>query len=164
MKLKSTIVIFIILLGIWLILNNSVEQEILLSGIGISLFLSLILCRHCAIFNDIRLSPKTFVYTIIYLFVFSFELLKANIDIARRVLTPSLPINPGIVKAQTVLKSKMARIILANSITLTPGTLTIDLIDDTLYIHCVHIEGTDTEKYAQDIVKKFEKYLEVLYG
>jgi multicomponent Na+:H+ antiporter subunit E len=92
------------------------------------------------------------------------ELFKSNFDIAWRVLSPSLPINPGIIKTKTVLKSKMARLILANSITLTPGTFTIDIIEDELFIHCVNIKEDDLEAYGHEIVRKFEKYLEVIYG
>ncbi len=155
---------FFTLMGVWMILNNSLRMEIWLSGGIVSLFLAVLLCRTCAVFQDIRLTPKAFLYTGIYLFVFIIELVKANFDIAMRVISPSLPINPGIIRAKTSLKSKMARLILTNSITLTPGTLTVDIIGDTLYIHCVHIDGDDQEAFAQSIIRKFEKYLEVIYG
>ncbi len=164
MKTKGIIVVFIILLAIWLILNQTLKLPILLLGIGLALFLAITMCRHCNIINEIKLTPKAFIYTIAYLFAFTGELIKANFDIAWRVLSPSLPINPGIVKAETKLNSKMARLILANSITLTPGTFTIDIVGNSLYIHCVHLDEEDPEKYAQSIVHKFEKYLEVLYG
>ncbi|MBN3035555.1 MAG: Na+/H+ antiporter subunit E [Bacteroidales bacterium] len=164
MKIKGIIVVFFVLLAIWLILNGTADMPVVLIGAGLSLFLSLVLCSKCSVFNEIRISFRALVYTFMYLGVFISELVKSNFDVARRVLSPALPINPGIVKAETRLKSRMGRMILANSITLTPGTFTIDVIGDTFYIHCVHIEGDDTEKYAQSIVRKFEKYLEVLYG
>ena len=83
---------------------------------------------------------------------------------ARRVITPSLPINPGIVEVKTKLKSKMGRMILANSITLTPGTLTIDIQDDILYIHWIDVQSEDIDEATKTIVRKFEKYLEKIYG
>ncbi len=155
---------FFVLLGIWLILNNSLQMEIWITGGIVSLFLSILLCGHCGVFQGINLTPKALLYTVVYLFVFLFELIKSNLHVAKLVLTPSLPINPGVIRAKTTLKSKMARLILANSITLTPGTFTIDFIGDTLYIHCVDLEGEDHEAYAQSIIRKFEKYLEVIYG
>jgi multicomponent Na+:H+ antiporter subunit E len=91
-------------------------------------------------------------------------LIKSNLDVARRVITPSLPINPGIVEVKTRLKSKMGRMILANSITLTPGTLTIDILEDTLYIHWIDVKTEDTREATEQIVRKFEKYLEKIYG
>jgi multicomponent Na+:H+ antiporter subunit E len=80
------------------------------------------------------------------------------------VITPSLPINPGIVEVKTKLKSNMGRMILANSITLTPGTLTIDIKDDTLYIHWIDVKTEDVNEATEQIVRKFEKYLEKIYG
>lgn len=164
MKLKGVLVIFVILLAFWLILNNSVSPAVLVSGGIIALAIAIGFCRECPVFNELKLTPRAFLYTLIYLVVFLGELIKANLDMASKVLSPSLPINPGIIRARTTLKSRMARLILANSITLTPGTFTIDIRGDELYIHCVNIKGEDAEAYGSRIIKKFEKYLEVIYG
>ncbi|MEN8224696.1 MAG: Na+/H+ antiporter subunit E [Bacteroidota bacterium] len=164
MKLKGFIVIFSLLFFSWLVLNHSLQLPIILIGVGLAGLLSFLMCTKCSVYNDIKFTPKAILYTFLYLGVFILELVKSNLDIAKRVLSPKLPINPGIVKAETVLQSQMGRLILANSITLTPGTFTIDVIGNSLYIHCVNIEGEDMEQYAQNIVRKFEKYLEVLYG
>jgi multicomponent Na+:H+ antiporter subunit E len=91
-------------------------------------------------------------------------LVKSNIDVARRVLTPSLPINPGIVEVKTILKSKIGRLILANSITLTPGTFTLEIQNDSLFIHWIDVKSADVNEDTRLIVRKFEKYLEVMYG
>lgn len=164
MKFKAVIIIFTILFAAWLILNHSISTEYLVSGALIALAISLLLCRECLVFNDLNLTPKAFLYTIYFLAVFLRELIKANFVMVKLVLSPSLPIKPGIIKANTSLKSSMARLILANSITLTPGTFTIDIIGDTLYIHCVHVDTADAEQYGQQVIRKFEKYLEVIYG
>lgn len=94
-----------------------------------------------------------------YLFIFLKELLKANIDVALRVINPALPINPGIVAVKTDLKSPLSKLILANSITLTPGTLTVDIKDDTLFIHWIDVRNKDIESVTKDISSKFEKIL-----
>ncbi len=164
MKIKSVLIIFVILLAFWLILNHSVSAEYLISGVVLAAAIAMAFCRECEVLQDIKLTPKAFLYTFAYLFVFIVELVKANFDLAMRVLSPSLPINPGIIRVKTSLKSKMARLILANSITLTPGTFTVDIIGDNLYIHCVNLEKEHTEEYGKNIVRKFEKYLEVIYG
>lgn len=91
-------------------------------------------------------------------------MVKSNIDVALRVIQPSLPINPGIIKVKTHLKTPIGKMLLANSITLTPGTITVDIQEDTLYIHWIDVESTDIEAATQKIVSKFEKYLEVIYG
>ena len=70
-----------------------------------------------------------------------------------------MPINPGIVKVKTNLKTDIGRTMLANSITLTPGTLTVEINDDVLYIHWINVQTEDVEKASELIVKKFEKFL-----
>jgi multicomponent Na+:H+ antiporter subunit E len=164
MKIKNILVSFAIAFVFWILLNNSFDPLLLGIGAGLSLILSLIFCSQCDIFSELKLTPQAFFFTIVYLFVFLFELIKSNLDVARRVITPSLPINPGIVEVKTKLKSRMGRMILANSITLTPGTLTIDIKEDTLYIHWIDVETQDINKATQKIVRKFEKYLEKIYG
>jgi multicomponent Na+:H+ antiporter subunit E len=147
----------------WLLLTWTLDPVLLSIGIVLSTTLAVIFCSNCDLFESINLTPKAFAYTFIYLFVFMIELIKANIDVTRRVLSPSLPINPGIVKVKTKLKSKMARLILADSITLTPGTFTLQVEDDTFYIHWINVEQEGVEEATEALIRKFEKYLEVLY-
>ena len=164
-KLKNLIIGFIVLFFVWFLWNNTLDITTLLIGVGLSFLIAVFYCRKCNLFIEIKLSPKAIIYTIIYLFVFLWELLKSNIEVAFIVLNPVLPINPGIIEAKTKLKSKMGRLILANSITLTPGTFTIDIIEDTYYIHCIDISNEqDVEQATKKIILKFEKYLEVMYG
>ncbi len=164
MKVKSFVVMSLLLFGVWLLLNASLDSQVLLVGGGVSVFIALFLCSNCSLFSEIKFSPKSFVYFFIYIFVFLWALVKSNLDVARRVVSPSLPINPGIVEVKTKLKSKIGRIVLANSITLTPGTLTIDIIDDSLFIHWIDVSSKDVEGATKAIVDDFEKYLEVIYG
>ncbi len=164
MKQKNLIISFLVFLLGWFLLTWTIDLKIVLIGIGLSALLSIMFCGQCTIFSEIKLTPKAFVYTFIYLFVFIVELIKANIDVTRRVLSPSLPINPGIVKVDTHLKSKMARLILANSITLTPGTFTLEVHDDAFYIHWIDVKHAEEAQATEDLVRKFEKILEEMYG
>jgi len=79
------------------------------------------------------------------------------------VFHPEIPIRPGIVKVKTSLKTDIAKTFLANSITLTPGTLTVDFIDDNLYIHWINIISDDPEVETELIVSKFEKFLKKIF-
>jgi len=164
MKWKNYLIMFIMLFVIWLLLNNSLQTEIVLIGLGISLVMPFLLCGKCEVFTNLSLSPKAIVYSFLFLLTFIWELFKANFDVARRVITPSLPINPGIVEVKTKLKSKIGRVILADSITLTPGTFTLEIQDDSLFIHWIDVQSTDVAESTRLIVEKFEKYLEVMYG
>ncbi len=71
------------------------------------------------------------------------EVVKANIDVARRILTPSLPISPRMIKVKAGQQSDLGRVIYANSITLTPGTVSVDVEDDTILVHALTKEAAD---------------------
>ena len=162
--MKNISIIFVILMIVWILLNNTFQLDILIPGAIISLLISVLVCQRCDIFTEMKFTPKAIAYTFIYLVVFFIDLVKSNIDVTRRVLTPSLPINPGIVEVKTKLKSKFGRMVLANSITLTPGTLTVEVSDDSFFIHWIDVEDDEIENASKNIVEKFEKYLEVIYG
>src|SRR6056297_3299022 len=164
MKIKNFIALFLILMVVWVLVNNSFSGQIIIIGLILSAIITLLFGANLRISDELKFTPASLGSTLIYLFVFLIELIKSNLDVARRVLTPSLPINPGIVKTKTILKSKMGRMILAKSITLTPGTLTVDIKGDTLYIHWIDVCCEDMDKTTDAIVKKFEKHLVKIYG
>jgi multicomponent Na+:H+ antiporter subunit E len=86
--------------------------------------------------------------------------IRANIDVAYRVLHPSMPIRPGIVRVSTTMRTASARTLLANCITLTPGTLTMDLSEDgTFYIHWINIPTVDREAAAKRLVERLEWFI-----
>jgi len=99
---------------------------------------------------------KHLFYIIYFIPVFIYYCLKANIDVAYRVLHPKMPISPGIVKIKTNLKRESSITMLANSITLTPGTLTVDVIDGYMYVHWINVGAKDVKKATELISKKFE--------
>ena len=68
------------------------------------------------------------------------EIVKANVDVARRIVDPALPIQPTMVMVQASQQTEIGRVILANSITLTPGTVSVDLEDESLSVHALTAE------------------------
>jgi len=100
-------------------------------------------------------------FGIIYFFRFLLEVTKANWQVALLVVNPVLPIKPGIIKIKTKLKKDSSITMLANSITLTPGTLTIDVNpkEKELYIHWINTTSKDIEEDTRIIGEKFEKIL-----
>jgi multicomponent Na+:H+ antiporter subunit E len=162
-KLKACLLSIVILLGLWLIIAGTTWHE-LVTGAIVSIVISLIFAPRLRILQEVRWSWQSFVSMFIYLFVFMGELFKSAIDVALRVLARELPINPGIVKVRTKLKSPMGRIVLANSITLTPGTMTVETSGEYFYIHWIDIKDADIEATTKAIVSKFEKHLEVIFG
>jgi multicomponent Na+:H+ antiporter subunit E len=97
--------------------------------------------------------------------VFAWALLKANIDVAVRLLSPKLPIRPGIVKIKTNLKSESGLTFLANSITLTPGTTTVDIDRENgfLYVHWLNVKTEDVDEASRLIAWKYEKILDRIF-
>jgi multicomponent Na+:H+ antiporter subunit E len=156
--------IFITLLAVWLMLNASLDWEVVLVGVLVSAFLSYFLEPLSSKYADIKFSPEVIVCYFKFLGVFMLELIKSNIQVARLVISPNINISPAIIKIKTSLKTPVGRLALCNSITLTPGTLVIEIKEDTLFVHCI-----DVKEYAPEVdvlmtAAKFEKYLKVVYG
>ena len=112
--------------------------------------------------NFIRLvKPSSWFWGFVYLFVFSYYVIKGGLDVAYRVLHPRVLIRPGIVRVKSVLKTETGLTALANSITLTPGTLTMEVTDDgVFYIHWLYVTTTEDEEAARQVLRRFEWYLQ----
>ncbi len=161
---KDFALLFATLLLFWVLLNASLATDVVLVGLVAAFVIALLFGDALSVFSEFRATPRAFATAPVYLLYFLKELVKSNLRLAAIVLSPSLPVNPGIVKVRTKLKSRMGRLLLANSITLTPGTLTVELRDEWLYIHWVMVESPDVEAATTSIVAGFERYLEVMYG
>jgi multicomponent Na+:H+ antiporter subunit E len=158
--MAKKIIIFLVSFVAWLLLTWSLNPEELIAGAAVGVLITLL-------FWDIFLKeekrtifkPKRFLWFVIYLPVFFYYVIKANFDVAYRVLHPEMPINPGIVRVKTSLKTETGKTFLANSITLTPGTLTVDIVGDNLYVHWINISTPDPKEETKMIVARFEKFL-----
>lgn len=82
--------------------------------------------------------------TFLYLPWLTWEVIKANIDVARRILSPSLPISPRIIKTRAGQRTDVGQVFYANSITLTPGTVSVDIAGDTITVHALTAEAADS--------------------
>lgn len=153
------ITVFILSLIFWLLLTFKITLPNLIVGSVASLISSIIFTRFFIKNVYKLLQPHRYFWFLIYLIIFIWECLKANLDVAYRVLHPAMPIRPGIVKVKTTLKSELAKTLLANSITMTPGTISVDIIDDYLYIHWIYVRSEDPEIYTNMITGAFEKYI-----
>ncbi|MCM8814420.1 MAG: Na+/H+ antiporter subunit E [Candidatus Omnitrophica bacterium] len=162
-------VLFFLLFLLWILLvwpfyHRAIDYQSIFVGAIVSFFVSLIFGELFTESPHKFLSVKRYFWAILYLPVFLWSCFLANLDVAYRVLHPSLPIRPGIVKIRTRLKSKSAITALANSITLTPGTLTVDVCEDGyLYVHWICVREIDVEKATMIIVRRFENLLERIF-
>jgi multicomponent Na+:H+ antiporter subunit E len=161
--MKTALISVVLGLLFWFGLNGRLETGVLISGIIVVAIAAAFPIKD-AVFGDVKFSPRAFIAFIVWLIVFIGELIKSNIDVMLRVISPKVRINPAIVEVKTKLKTPLGRLALANSITLTPGTLTTDIKGDSLFIHWIDASSTDVEGATKAIVAKFEKQLEVVFG
>jgi len=161
---KNFLYLFFFLIIIWLALTSTFQWQELTVGIFISFILALFLNKNYLELGLPILSIKRIVVSIVYFIVLFFEIIKANFDVAYRVIHPKMPIKPGIVIIKTELKQDIAKMILANSITLTPGTFTLDIKNDKLLIHWIYVRSENEGKATKIIGERFEKYLKVIFA
>ena len=148
---------------LWVLLFWSLDWAVL----GTGLFFALIVATALgSIYPDSlhRLfDPRRWLFFLLYLPYFFYYCIKANLDVALRVIHPDVPIKPGIVKVQTTLSTDMAKTFLANSITLTPGTLTVDIDGQDFYVHWINIDTDDAAKRTAEICGRFEPLLRRIF-
>ncbi|KAB1196712.1 MULTISPECIES: Na+/H+ antiporter subunit E [Haloferax] len=127
-------------------------------GMGIAFFFRRFYSDETSVSRSARVAP----FALLYLLTFLWELLTANVDVARRTLAPSMPIDPAVVEVPLRVRTPMAITTIANSITLTPGTLTMDYDDETnsLYVHS--IDGSDPAAILEPI-RRWEDYALVIF-
>ncbi|UCC95397.1 MAG: Na+/H+ antiporter subunit E [Candidatus Omnitrophota bacterium] len=163
--MRSKIILFVLGFLVWCLLSWPTDGQHVLVGIVVSglvaYFTGDLFTRRPHLFKHVT----RYLWFFYYLLVFGWECFKANIDVAIRVIHPYKPLNPGIIKATTSLKNDIALTFLANSITLTPGTLTVDVdkAGGFLYVHWIDVKTKDTEKATKIIVERFEKILRKIF-
>ncbi len=154
-------IIFITTFILWLLLTWSLNWQHIVIGLAAALIIAVVFGKSVIKNPHKYVEVGRYFWGLCYIPVFIWECIKSNFDVAYRVLHPKMPINPGIVKVKTNLTSEMGRTFLANSITMTPGTLTVDIDEEGgyLYIHWINIKATEVEEASKKIVAKFEKFL-----
>lgn len=163
--------LFLVSMVIWYLLtwpynfqNQTMHWQIFFAGIVFSILASILFVEVFTKYPHKLFAPVRYFWALCYLPVLFFYMLIANFDVVYRVIHPKMPIRPGIVKVKTRLKSESGRTALANSITLTPGTLSVDITDDGyLYIHWINVKNTDVEGASRQIVARFEPLLEKIF-
>ena len=162
-SVKSFCYLLLLLLGVWMCLVSTLQWQETLVGVLLSVVLALFLSKSFGRLGLPPISPRRVMAFVLYLFVLAKEIVKANLDVAYRILHPKMPIRPGIVTIKTNLKQDIAKLMLANSITLTPGTFTVDIVGDTLLIHWINVTAEEVEETTRIIGRKFEKYLKPIF-
>ncbi len=158
------LIYFVVSFIVWLLLTWTLEAQVVIAGLAASIVVALLFHEILPKEHHIFVSPMRIFWLLVYIPVFFYYVIIANLDVVYRALHPKMPINPGIVKIKTDLKTESGITALANSITLTPCTLTVDLTDDGfLYIHWINVKSTETEEATKHIAQRFEWFLKKIF-
>lgn len=148
----------------WPFTNGQIDRQIIIAGVIAALVVAVLFHDLLPKEHHVFISPVRIFWFLVYIPVFFYYVLLANLDVVYRALHPKMPIKPGIVKIKTKLKTESGITALANSITLTPGTLTVDLTDDGfLYVHWINVKSDDVAQATEHIAGKFEWFLEKIF-
>ncbi|MGD8627748.1 MAG: Na+/H+ antiporter subunit E [bacterium] len=165
---KITLMIFSFV--IWFLLvwpfdpvSGNLELQSVIAGAVVAIFVGLLLGDKIAKNLPFSRIFSRIFWLLVYIPMFIWYVVVANLDVVYRVVHPDMPIRPGIVKVKTTLTNPAGRTMLANSITLTPGTLTVEIADEYLYIHWINVQSEDIEGATQKIVSKFEGMLRRIF-
>lgn len=148
----------------WPFADGRIDLQIVVAGLIVSFLVAVLFHDLLPREHHVFVSPVRVFWFLVYMPVFFYYVIRANLDVVYRAVHPAMPIRPGIVKIRTGLKTDSAITALANSITLTPGTLTVDLTDDgDLYVHWINVRTDDVEKATQLISQRFEWFLHRIF-
>lgn len=149
---------YFLLLLLWIIFNGRITLEVFLFGVVICAWLYWFISKHMGYDRkrEIALVKKIPLY-LKYAVVLVWEIIKANIDVIRIILSPKMEIEPAVVTFKTNLKSEVSHVTLANSITLTPGTYTAGLDDGDFVVVALDKskfgEGLDESVFVKQLRK-----------
>ncbi len=163
------VIYFVLAFIVWILIawpfaDGRIDLQIVVAGLIVSFLVAVLFHDLLPREHHVFISPVRVFWFLLYVPVFCYYVIWANLDVVYRAVHPAMPIRPGIVKIRTGLKTDSAITALANSITLTPGTLTVDLTDDgDLYVHWINVRTDDVEKATQLISQRFEWFLQKIF-
>ncbi len=160
---------FISIFIVWIILTGKISDDIVLMGGLVSLIITFLFSDMLFRLSNRKINILEHLRRVglILLFVpvFFYEALVAALKVSKHVFEKKPSFSPGIVKVNTHLTNVSAITILANLITLTPGTLTLDFdkSERVYYIHWIDVTTKEEAKTRKKIIEKFEKWLDVIF-
>lgn len=151
---------FLLFFIVWIIFNGAITTEIVIFGLVIAAAMYVFVCKFMdySIRKDISYIKKFFML-LQYVCVLVWEIVKANFAVIKLITSSKYELEPAMVLFKVDLETKMARVILANSITLTPGTITVLLEGDEFIVHCLDkelAEGINRSVFV-DLLRRIER-------
>ncbi len=140
--MKSALALFVLLLGIWLLASGHYTPMLVTLGV-LSCLLVVWLGVRMGIVDAESMPVHLTLRGLAYVPWLVVEVAKANVDVARRVLAPELPLSPELFEVEASQKTDLGQVFYANSITLTPGTVSIIVGDGKITVHAIAHEVAD---------------------
>ena len=160
---------FLITLAIWIIFAGKVTTDVLIVGVIASLvttwLYSDLLFRSSNRKRNWSFYLKKFLYILMFIPVFFYEAFMAALKVSKHAFEKEPSFSPGIIKVKTSLRNVTALTILANLITLTPGTLTLDfdMREKAFFIHWIDVTTVEEAEARKQVIERFENWLEVIF-
>lgn len=153
---------FGVLMLFWVMLSGYHWHSIVLGSV-VCIAAYLLFHSRLKVMDPLQYSLGSLIGLLGFFAIFLFNLVKSNFDVASRVIKPNMPISPGIIEVKTSLKSDIAKMMLSYAITLTPGTLVIESIDDSMFIHCIDVHAQTVKGGAERTIRTYEKWLQRMF-
>jgi multicomponent Na+:H+ antiporter subunit E len=158
---------FACLFAAWVAFTGSIDVQELAAGAVVAALVALI--SHEVLFKRPmreKFRPKRLGYALAYVPAYVWEEIKAHADVIYRILHPKMPIKPGIVKVPTDLRTDFGITGLANAITMTPGTISVEVNEDEpgLYVHWINVKAVEPAQTKVAIAGPFERFLKKVFG
>ncbi|MGI9264958.1 MAG: Na+/H+ antiporter subunit E [Gammaproteobacteria bacterium] len=141
--MNRTLSLVLVLAAFWLLFSGHYDAKMLSMG-GLSVVLTTWLARRMGVLDDDGHSIPLAISAFAYFPWLMWEIVKSNVDVARLILSPSRRVRPSVFTVTATQTSDVFRVIYANSITLTPGTLTMNVEGDQFEVHAIE-EGFEEE-------------------
>lgn len=156
-KILGFISTFVFCFLVWVSFTLTFSMQEIIGGLLVSFAVALLTSKFFIHEKPLYLfNPARIFWMLAFIPLFMKELIKANLDVAKRSLNPKLPINPGIVKVPTEITSEYGLATLCGAITLTPGTISMDIVEESgrnyIYIHWIDVQSKDSVE-AGDMIK-----------
>lgn len=166
MKLGSVIALSVLLLALYLIYTGAVNVVDVVLGVivaaAVSALFADVVIENPGKIVDVKRWAYLLAYAILYLTVIE---AKAHWGVVKVILHPRVPVRPAIVRIRHDVETDYAKTLIANSITNTPGTVTVDVDEErrVMYIHWISAETLDDEGARRRISELFERYAKKIF-
>jgi len=147
---------------VYVVFTGSIKPFDLATGLVVALVIGFLVGRYFVKDSRKALNPVRWLWVLIYLVKYLTVIeIKVHIDVIKRIITGRY--NPGIVRVPTKMKTAYGKMLVANSITNTPGTVVVDLDEDALYVNWIDVKTEDGAQARKLISEEFEKFAEKIF-